>query len=115
MDTATRDDLARTLQEIRDAGLWKHERELTSPQSAHVSTRRAEALNFCANNYLGLAADPRVVAAARTALEEWGFGMASVRFICGTQELHTELERRLAEFLGTAVAILSSPHFDGHG
>jgi glycine C-acetyltransferase len=115
MDTATRDDLARTLQEIRDAGLWKHERELTSPQSAHVSTRRAEALNFCANNYLGLADDPRVVAAARTALEEWGFGMASVRFICGTQELHTELERRLAEFLGTEAAILYSSCFDANG
>ena len=115
MDTATRDDLARTLQEIRDAGLWKHERELTSPQAAHVTTRQADALNFCANNYLGLADHPDVLAAARSALDEWGFGMASVRFICGTQVLHTELEARLAEFLGTDAAILYSSCFDANG
>ena len=115
MDTATRDDLARTLQEIRDAGLWKHERQLTSPQSARVTTQDAAALNFCANNYLGLADDPRVIAAARAALQEWGFGMASVRFICGTQTLHTELERRLARFLGTEAALLYSSCFDANG
>jgi glycine C-acetyltransferase len=115
MDTATRHDLARSLQEIRDAGLWKHERELTSPQSAHVTTTKADALNFCANNYLGLADHPQVVAAARTALDEWGFGMASVRFICGTQVLHTELEGRLAQFLGTDAAILYSSCFDANG
>ena len=115
MDTGTRDDIARTLQEIRDAGLWKHERELTSPQSAHVTTQLADALNFCANNYLGLADHPQVRAAAHTALDEWGFGMASVRFICGTQVLHTELEGRLAEFLGTEAAILYSSCFDANG
>jgi len=115
MDTATRDDLTRTLQEIRDAGLWKHERQLTSPQSAHVTTQHADALNFCANNYLGLADDPRVVAAATEALQKWGFGMASVRFICGTQTLHTELEARLANFLSTEVALLYSSCFDANG
>jgi glycine C-acetyltransferase len=115
MDTATRDDIARTLQEIRDAGLWKHERELTSPQSAHVTTQGAHALNFCANNYLGLADHPQVLAAAQAALDEWGFGMASVRFICGTQLLHRELEGRLAEFLGTEAAILYSSCFDANG
>ncbi|HWI32675.1 MAG TPA: glycine C-acetyltransferase, partial [Lapillicoccus sp.] len=115
MDTAMRDDLARTLQEIRDAGLWKHERQLTSPQSARVTTQDADALNFCANNYLGLADDPRVIDAASAALHEWGFGMASVRFICGTQTLHTELERRLARFLGTEAALLYSSCFDANG
>ena len=115
MDTATRDNLTRTLQEIRDAGLWKQERQLTSPQSAHVTTRHADALNFCANNYLGLADDPRVVAAATVALQEWGFGMASVRFICGTQTLHTELEGRLASFLGAEAALLYSSCFDANG
>jgi glycine C-acetyltransferase len=115
MDTATRDDLTRTLQEIRDAGLWKHERQLTSPQSAHVTTQHADALNFCANNYLGLADDPRVVAAATEALQKWGFGMASVRFICGTQTLHTELEARLANFLSTEAALLYSSCFDANG
>jgi glycine C-acetyltransferase len=115
MDTATRDDLARTLQEIRDAGLWKHERQLISPQSARVSTQHSDALNFCANNYLGLADDPRVIAAATAALRQWGFGMASVRFICGTQTVHTELERRLATFLGTEAALLYSSCFDANG
>ena len=110
-----RDELATTLDEIRDAGLWKAERELTSPQSAHVMTTRAEALNFCANNYLGLADHPDIVAAASKAMTEYGFGMASVRFICGTQVLHTDLERRLASFLGTDAAILYSSCFDANG
>ncbi len=110
-----KDDLTATLTEIREAGLYKHERELTSPQSAHVTTAKAEALNFCANNYLGLANHPDVVAAAATALQEWGFGMASVRFICGTQTLHTRLEARLSEFLGTEATILYSSCFDANG
>jgi glycine C-acetyltransferase len=110
-----KDDLTATLTEIREAGLYKHERELTSPQSAHVTTAKAEALNFCANNYLGLANHPDVVAAAGTALQEWGFGMASVRFICGTQTLHTRLEARLSEFLGTEATILYSSCFDANG
>ncbi len=112
---AVRDELATTLQEIRDAGLYKSERELTSPQSSHVTTRKAEALNFCANNYLGLADHPDVVAASKRALDEWGFGMASVRFICGTQTLHTSLERKLSDFLGTEATILYSSCFDANG
>jgi glycine C-acetyltransferase len=110
-----KDELAATLKEIEDAGLYKHERELTSPQSAHIRTARTEALNFCANNYLGLADHPDVEAAAAEALREWGFGMASVRFICGTQELHKRLERAIADFLGTDDAILYSSCFDANG
>lgn len=110
-----KDELAATLQEIKDAGLYKNERELTSPQSAHVTTRKAEALNFCANNYLGLADDPTVVEASRNALQEWGFGMASVRFICGTQTLHTELESKISGFLGMEATILYSSCFDANG
>ncbi len=107
--------IAATLAEIRDAGLYKNERELLSPQSAHVRTTAGEALNFCANNYLGLADDPEVVAAARAALDEWGFGMASVRFICGTQELHKRLEAKIAELVGMQDAILYSSCFDANG
>ncbi|GMA39056.1 glycine C-acetyltransferase [Mobilicoccus caccae] len=113
--TAFDSSIAATLEEIRDAGLFKNERELLSPQSAHVRTASGEALNFCANNYLGLADDPEVVAAARAALDEWGFGMASVRFICGTQELHKRLEARIAELVGTEDAILYSSCFDANG
>jgi glycine C-acetyltransferase len=114
-----REDLRTRLGEIRDAGLYKGERVIVSPQSAHISVngsaRPAEVLNFCANNYLGLADHPDVTAAARRALDEWGFGMASVRFICGTQAIHKRLERRLAEFLGTEDAILYSSCFDANG
>jgi len=112
---AFKDQLAATLQEIRAAGLYKSERELTSAQSAHITTAKVAAVNFCANNYLGLANHPKVVAAASEALQEWGFGMASVRFICGTQTLHTELEARLSAFLGTEAAILYSSCFDANG
>jgi glycine C-acetyltransferase len=107
--------LAATLQEIKSAGLYKSERELTSPQSAHITTAKVKAVNFCANNYLGLANHPTVVAAASEALQEWGFGMASVRFICGTQTLHTELEAKLSAFLGTEATILFSSCFDANG
>ncbi|MFT4109021.1 glycine C-acetyltransferase [Propionicimonas sp.] len=110
-----RAELATTLAGIRDAGLYKSERQLTSPQSSHVETVHGEVLNFCANNYLGLADHPDVIAAAKSALDEWGFGMASVRFICGTQSLHTRLERRLSEFLGTEDTILFSSCFDANG
>ena len=89
---AVKDELAATLKEIQEAGLYKRERELTTPQSSHVATTSGEALNFCANNYLGFADHPEVVAASREALDTWGFGMASVRFICGTQSQHTLLE-----------------------
>ncbi|HEX7461877.1 MAG TPA: glycine C-acetyltransferase [Dermatophilaceae bacterium] len=112
---AFKEQLATTLEEIRAAGLYKSERELTSPQSAHITTTKVEALNFCANNYLGLANHPTVVAAASDALQEWGFGMASVRFICGTQILHTQLEAKLSAFLGTEAAILFSSCFDANG
>jgi glycine C-acetyltransferase len=110
-----KDELAATLQEIRDAGLYKHERELTSPQAAHVTTTQNEALNFCANNYLGLADDPGIVEAAQAGLDEWGFGMASVRFICGTQTPHRRLEERLSDFLATEDTILYSSCFDANG
>ena len=110
-----KDDLAATLQQIRDDGLWKDERELTSPQQAHITTTKTQAINFCANNYLGLADHPDVVAAASTALQEWGFGMASVRFICGTQELHKELEGALSDWFGTEDTILYSSCFDANG
>lgn len=119
MFTTMRDDLRTQLGEIRDTGLYKAERVIVSPQSAHISVnggvRPAEVLNFCANNYLGLADHPDVVAAAKQALDEWGFGMASVRFICGTQAIHKRLEGRLAEFLGTEDAILYSSCFDANG
>src|SRR3954451_24640451 len=112
---AVREQLQETLDEIRAAGLYKRERELASPQSSHVAAGNAEVLNFCANNYLGFADHPDVVAAARRALDEWGFGMASVRFICGTQTQHTTLEQRLSQFLGTEATILYSSGFDANG
>lgn len=110
-----RDQLADELQEIRDSGLWKAEREITTPQRVDVATVSGEALNFCANNYLGLADDPRVIEAARLALDEWGFGMASVRFICGTQTHHTDLEGEIADYVGQEAAILYSSCFDANG
>jgi glycine C-acetyltransferase len=112
---AIRDELQTTLDEIRTAGLYKHERELASPQSAHVRSNGAEVLNFCANNYLGLADHPVLVDAAKKALDEWGFGMASVRFICGTQTQHTALERRISALLRTEATILYSSCFDANG
>jgi len=110
-----KDELRATLEEIEAAGLYKHERELTSPQSSHIRTAGGAALNFCANNYLGLADHPEVEEAAARALRDWGFGMASVRFICGTQELHKRLERALSEFFGADDTILYSSCFDANG
>jgi glycine C-acetyltransferase len=112
---AFKEQLAATLKEIKSAGLYKSERALTSPQSAHITTAKVSAVNFCANNYLGLANHPVVIAAASKALQEWGFGMASVRFICGTQTLHAELESKLSAFLGTEATILYSSCFDANG
>jgi glycine C-acetyltransferase len=104
------------LDETRAAGLWKPERVLASPQNPEARLQSGNrVLILCANNYLGLADDPRVVVAARNALDRWGYGMASVRFICGTQELHKELEQRIAEFVGTEDAILYSSCFDANG
>ena len=106
---------AQQLVEIDAAGLWKHERQITSPQAAHIQTNGKEVINFCANNYLGLSSHPRVIAAARTALDERGYGLSSVRFICGTQDLHKDLERTIARFFGTDDAILYSSCFDANG
>lgn len=104
------------LDAIRQAGLYKHERQLTTPQGAHVGiTSGQEVLNLCANNYLGLAQHPEVNAAARAGLEGWGYGLASVRFICGTQSLHKQLEQRLTDFLGTEDTILYPSCFDANG
>jgi glycine C-acetyltransferase len=110
-----REELSATLDEIRAAGLFKSERQLTTAQSVHAATASGPVLNFCANNYLGLSDDPTVLAAAKYALDTWGFGMASVRFICGTQTLHTQLEKHLSEFLGTEDTILFSSCFDANG
>ena len=110
------DHLADQLRTIREAGLQKPERVLTSPQGARVGLAgREPVLNLCANNYLGLANHPEIVAAAHAALDRWGYGLASVRFICGTQEQHKELERKISEFLGTEDTILYSSCFDANG
>ncbi len=100
---------------IQEAGLEKRERLIASPQGALIRVGGEEVLNFCANNYLGLGNDPRVLAAARRGLDDRGFGLSSVRFICGTQDIHRELERRIAEFLGTEDTILYSSCFDANG
>jgi glycine C-acetyltransferase len=110
-----RSHLASQLEEIRGAGLEKQERVLTGPQGAVVSVLDQKVLNLCANNYLGLADDPALVAAAKEALDRWGYGMASVRFICGTQEIHKELEAALTDFLGTEDTILYSSCYDANG
>jgi glycine C-acetyltransferase len=111
-----REDLVGTLAEVREAGLYKTELVMTTPQGAHVAVEgRGELLNLCANNYLGLASHPAIVEAAHEALDRWGYGMASVRFICGTQALHRELEERLSSFLHTDDTILFSSCFDANG
>jgi len=110
-----RSHLIMQLEEIRSAGLEKPERVIDSPQGAMVAVLDREVLNLCANNYLGLADHPAVVAAAKDALDRWGYGMASVRFICGTQEVHKELEAALTDFLGTEDTILYSSCFDANG
>jgi glycine C-acetyltransferase len=107
--------LAGQLADIEAAGLYKHERLITTPQGAHVGVRGREVLNLCANNYLGLAQHPEVNAAAAAGLQDWGYGMASVRFICGTQTLHKELESSLSGFLGTEDTILYPSCFDANG
>jgi glycine C-acetyltransferase len=116
MYTAMRADLNGELDEIRSAGLYKTERILSSPQDSHVRVGGGqEVLNLCANNYLGLADHPAVIQAAKAALDEWGFGLASVRFICGTQQIHKELEERISAFLGTEDTILYNSCFDANG
>jgi glycine C-acetyltransferase len=109
-------EISGELDEIRSAGLFKAERVILSPQGSNIRVGDGkEVLNFCANNYLGLADDPRIVTAAKEALDRWGYGLASVRFICGTQDLHKQLEQRISRFLGTEDTILYSSCFDANG
>ena len=108
--------LQQTLADIESNGLLKRERVIATPQGAHVRTTEGkEVLNFCANNYLGLSDAPEIVAAAHAALDRWGYGLSSVRFICGTQQIHQELEAKLSTFLGTEATILYSSCFDANG
>src|SRR5574338_758045 len=103
------------LAEIKDAGLYKTERIIESPQGPEITVNGKKVLNFCANNYLGLSSHPKVIEAAHKAIDSHGFGMSSVRFICGTQDIHKELERKLSEFLGTEDTILYAAAFDANG
>lgn len=104
------------IQSIKDAGLFKNERVITSPQAAEITiTGGKKVLNFCANNYLGLSSHPKVIEAAKAAIDSHGFGMSSVRFICGTQDIHKELEKKISEFLGTEDTILYAAAFDANG
>lgn len=111
---AIKDQLAADLAQLREEGLYKAESVLTTPQAAAIGVDEREVLNLCANNYLGLADHPEMIKAAQQALDRWGFGMASVRFICGTAEIHKELEGRLSRFLGTEDTILYSSCFDAN-
>jgi glycine C-acetyltransferase len=111
-----RKHLESELDGIRRDGLFKEERFIDSPQESHIRLSDGRSvINLCANNYLGLASHPEIAAAARAALERWGYGMASVRFICGTQSVHKELEARLSQFLGTEDSILYPSCFDANG
>lgn len=108
--------LKKELEEIRESGLYKEERIIVSPQSAEIKTDKGmEVLNFCANNYLGLSSNPAVIEAAKAAIDTHGFGLSSVRFICGTQDIHKELEAKIAKFVGTEDAILYAAAFDANG
>jgi glycine C-acetyltransferase len=115
MFDAAREVFRGELSAIRESGLYKEERVIAGPQGAHISVRGRQVLNMCANNYLGLASHPDVTAAARAALDQWGYGLASVRFICGTQGIHKDLERAISQFLGTDDTILYSSCFDANG
>src|SRR6185436_6100042 len=111
-----RQHLQQQLADIHAAGTYKRERILTTPQDAHIRVADGSpVLNLCANNYLGLAGHPAVIQAAHEALDRWGYGLSSVRFICGTQSLHKELETKISEFLGTEDTILYSSCFDANG
>src|SRR5213593_969003 len=116
MDQRFLESLREQIASIREGGLYKKERVISSPQGAEIAVRPdLDVINFCANNYLGLSDDPRVLAAAHAALDRWGYGMSSVRFICGTQDIHKELEDRLTRFLGTEDTILYGSCFDANG
>ncbi|MDE0957528.1 MAG: glycine C-acetyltransferase [Planctomycetota bacterium] len=110
-----RERFVEQLQEIEDSGLWKQERLITGPQGAKISTSEGEALNFCANNYLGLSSHPAILETAHSALDSHGFGLSSVRFICGTQDIHKQLEQRISTFLSTEDSILYTSCFDANG
>ena len=111
-----KDHLSKELEEIRNAGLYKNERIITSPQDAEIAISTGESvLNFCANNYLGLSNHPALIEACKKGMEEHGFGMSSVRFICGTQDIHRELEQKIASFFGTEDTILYAACFDANG
>jgi glycine C-acetyltransferase len=107
--------IGREIEEIRTSGLYKTERTITSPQGAEITVNGKTVLNFCANNYLGLSSHPRVIEAAYAAIGSHGYGMSSVRFICGTQDIHKELEQKIAQFLGTEDSILYAACFDANG
>lgn len=115
MYSKIKDDLKQQLETIKNDGLYKTERIITTPQRVDIVANGKNVLNFCANNYLGLSSHPRVIAAANKAMAEYGFGMSSVRFICGTQKIHKDLEKKLSEFLGTEDTILYSSAFDANG
>lgn len=115
MYESLKQQLQGTLDEIRSAGLYKGEREIDSAQGSHILSNQENLLNFCANNYLGLANDSRIINAAKQVLDDRGFGVASVRFICGTQDIHKELEDKVSKFLGTDDTILFSSCFDANG
>ncbi|MCD4735193.1 MAG: aminotransferase class I/II-fold pyridoxal phosphate-dependent enzyme, partial [Bacteroidales bacterium] len=111
-----KEHLANELKNIKDAGLFKSERVITSPQGAEIELNTGQqVLNFCANNYLGLSNHPRLVAAAKKTIDSHGFGKSSVRFICGTQDIHKILEAKIAEFFGTEDSILYAACFDANG
>src|SRR5690606_18015121 len=113
---AIKNHLQKELQEIKDSGLYKKERIITTPQDAVIKISTGEeVINFCANNYLGLSSHPQVVQAAKDTLDTHGFGMSSVRFICGTQDIHKELESRIASFYKTEDTILYAAAFDANG
>ena len=107
--------LQNELQTIQDNGIFKRERIITSPQGAEITVNGETVLNFCGNNYLGLSSHPEVIQAAKDALESHGFGMSSVRFICGTQDIHKSLEKKIADFYGTEDTILYAAAFDANG
>ena len=115
MYSKIQNQLENTINEIREAGLYKNERVIESPQEAHIKVGSGEVLNMCANNYLGLSDHPAIVAAAHKALDDWGYGLSSVRFICGTQAIHKELEAKISEFLGMEDTILYAACFDANG
>ena len=110
-----RENLQKEIQSIHDAGLYKEERIILTPQGAEIGVKGRTVLNFCANNYLGLSSHPKVIEAAHKALDRWGYGMSSVRFICGTQEIHKVLEEKISKFLGTDDTILYAACFDANG